>query len=61
MTHTFTDWRKSRRSEPDEKCVEIAAAADGTIGVRDSKDARGPVLEFDRTEWARFVERLTRS
>lgn len=36
-------------------CVEVGFA-DGTIGVRDSKDrGAGPVLAFDQHEWECFL------
>lgn len=50
----FTNWRKSVRSDQG-NCVEVAFAADGTVGVRDSKDRTGPALEFDPGEWDAFV------
>ncbi|GGL54927.1 DUF397 domain-containing protein [Planomonospora parontospora] len=51
----FPMWRKSRRSGGDGNCVEVAFAADGTVGVRDSKDRSGPHLEFTRSEWEAFT------
>ncbi|MFC6882139.1 MULTISPECIES: DUF397 domain-containing protein [Actinomadura] len=36
MARDHTSWRKSRPSEPNGHCVEVARAADG-VGVRDSK------------------------
>ena len=51
----FSNWRKSRRSGGGDNCVEVAFAADGTVGVRDSKDPAGPVLTFTPTEWDAFT------
>ncbi|WP_285700978.1 DUF397 domain-containing protein, partial [Actinomadura sp. NBRC 104412] len=47
MTKHYSGWRKSRRSDPNGHCVEIARASDETIGVRDTKQhGHGPILEF---------------
>ncbi|MEV0217280.1 DUF397 domain-containing protein [Micromonospora sp. NPDC050695] len=54
MTAQFTGWRKSTRSD-DGNCVEVASAADGTIGVRDSKNSAGPVLAFEPAAWSAFT------
>ena len=51
----FTDWRRSSRSGGGDNCVEVAAADDGTVGVRDSKNPNGPVLEFPTNAWAGFT------
>jgi hypothetical protein len=51
----FTNWRKSRRSGGGDNCVEVAFAADGTVGVRHSKDPDGPVLGFTPDEWDAFT------
>lgn len=50
----FTHWRKSTRSDQG-NCVEVAFAADGTVGVRDSKNPTGPVLQFTPAEWDAFT------
>ena len=46
-------WRKSTRSG-NNGCVEVAFVEDH-VGVRDSKDRRGPVLTFTPTEWTAFI------
>jgi hypothetical protein len=50
-------FRKSRRSGSNSQCVEVAFATDGSgaVGVRDSKDPAGAVLEFTAAEWRAFV------
>ncbi len=48
-------WMKSSLSFANGDCVEVAGLADGTIGVRDSKDSAGPVLRFTSGEWQAFL------
>jgi hypothetical protein len=57
MTDTteFSNWRKSRRSGGGDNCVEVAFAADGTVGVRHSKHPDGSMLVFTPGEWAAFT------
>ncbi|MFI6272468.1 DUF397 domain-containing protein [Micromonospora zamorensis] len=54
MTSRYSAWRKSTRSD-DGNCVEVASADDGTVGVRDSKDVIGPMLEFRPATWSAFT------
>jgi hypothetical protein len=51
----FTNWRKSRRSGGGDNCVEVAFAADGTVGIRHSKHPDRAVLAFTPSEWAAFT------
>ena len=48
-------WRKSRRSNGANNCVEVAFLAADRIAVRDSKNPHGPALLFTRGEWEAFV------
>ena len=53
----FTNWRKSTLSSAGDNCVEVAFAADGRTGVRDSKEhGLGSVLVFTRDEWDAFLD-----
>ena len=53
-------WRKSSFSQPNNNdCVEVAHVSD-TVGVRDSKNADGPRLAFDRASWLGFLGDLGR-
>lgn len=36
-------------------CVEVAAARNGNVLIRDSKDPEGPALTFSEEEWVAFV------
>ncbi|MFI5940398.1 DUF397 domain-containing protein [Streptomyces uncialis] len=59
--HTVTDtplWFKSSYSGNGGACVEVAAnlaASRGTVPVRDSKTAGGPVLNLPSTAFTTFV------
>jgi hypothetical protein len=50
-----SNWFKSSLSFSNSNCVEVTSLADGGIGVRDSKDPRGPVLRFTPDEWRAFL------
>ena len=43
-------WRKSRRSNSQGACVEMARLADGGVAVRNSRDPDGPALIYTRAE-----------
>jgi Domain of unknown function (DUF397) len=51
-------WRASSYSASAD-CVEIADLGD-VVGVRDSKDPNGPVIELTRSEWCAFVDAIKR-
>ena len=48
-------WVKSSLSFANGNCVEVADLSAGEIGVRNSRDSRGPVLRFTPDEWRAFV------
>jgi hypothetical protein len=48
-------WVKSSLSFSNGNCVEVAALADGGIGVRNSRDREGAVLAFTPDEWHAFL------
>ena len=48
-------WRKSRASNPNGDCVELAGLDTGEVAVRNSRDPRGPALIFTRAEIAAFL------
>src|SRR6266487_671615 len=53
--HQGSSWIKSSLSFSNGNCVKVASLPDGEIGVRDSKDAAGPVLRFTSGEWDAFL------
>ena len=46
-----------QRSCGNATCVEVAEL-NGRVLVRDSKDPDGPMLSFDRAEWAAFTDAI---
>ena len=65
MSHTYngmpatelTDvtWQKSKHSNPNGACVEVAHLPDGEIAVRNSRFPTGPALVYTRAEIAAFL------
>lgn len=56
MDLTGAEWRKASYSgTTGGQCVEVAGNLPGIVAVRDSKDQKGPVLAFGRTEWRAFL------
>lgn len=53
---TGVQWVKSARSNQSGNCVEVAALADGSVAVRNSRDPEGPALVYTRAEMTAFVE-----
>ncbi|MEV4255825.1 DUF397 domain-containing protein [Spirillospora sp. NPDC049652] len=49
------DWHKSRRSNPNGNCVELAELPTGDIAVRNSRYPEGPILVYTRAEVEAFV------
>ncbi|MFF6994408.1 DUF397 domain-containing protein [Streptomyces sp. NPDC008313] len=49
------NWTKSRRSNAEGNCVEVAALADGSIALRNSRDPDGPALVYTRAEAVAFL------
>lgn len=50
-----TLWVKSSLSFANGNCVEVADLSEGSIGVRNSRDAKGAVLRFTPDEWHAFL------
>lgn len=48
-------WRKSSASTNNGACVEMAALADGSVAVRDSKNPTGDVLMFTQAEMRAWI------
>ena len=50
-----SNWVKSSLSFANGNCVEVADLPGRAIGVRNSRDAEGPVLRFTSDEWHAFL------
>ena len=48
-------WRKSRRSNSQGNCVELAELADGAVAMRNSRHPDGPALIFTQAEIAALI------
>ncbi|MEU1202531.1 DUF397 domain-containing protein [Streptomyces sp. NPDC005813] len=49
------DWVKSRHSNAEGNCVEVASLAGGGIALRNSRDPDGPALVYTPSELAAFL------
>ena len=49
-------WRKSRHSNPNGCCVELAELPAGEIAVRNSRHPRDPALVYTRAEIVAFIQ-----
>ncbi|MFR9794911.1 DUF397 domain-containing protein [Streptomyces sp. MS06] len=48
-------WVKSRYSNAEGNCVEVAALAEGGVALRNSRDPDGPALVYTPAEVAAFL------
>ena len=52
---TDVTWQKSKHSNPNGACVEVAVLPDGEIAIRNSRFPGGPALVYTRAEIAAFL------
>ncbi|WP_328423434.1 DUF397 domain-containing protein [Streptomyces sp. NBC_00443] len=48
-------WIKSRHSNAEGNCVEVASLGDGSIAMRNSRDPEGPALVYTPAEITAFL------
>lgn len=48
-------WRKSSASNPQGNCVELAVLASGRVGMRNSRDVHGAVLDYPADALGAFL------
>ncbi|MDL5205626.1 DUF397 domain-containing protein [Streptomyces sp. ALI-76-A] len=48
-------WMKSRHSNAEGNCVEVATLVDGGIAMRNSRDPDGPALVYTPAEVSSFI------
>ncbi len=53
-------WKKASASYANGDCVEVASLPDGRVGIRDSKNPDGPILEFSVGAWRAFLNAASR-
>lgn len=51
----FPAWRKSSLSNPNGNCVELAALDSGRVGMRNSRDVHGAVLDYPADVFGAFL------
>ena len=54
---TVSGWRVASYTGGQGNCVEVGRSA-AAIAVRDTKDEKGPVLQFEPSVWHAFTEHL---
>ncbi|WP_406451194.1 DUF397 domain-containing protein [Streptomyces sp. NBC_00876] len=57
----LTEWTKSSYSGPHGDCVEVKAAVDHAVLVRDSKNLPSGVLDFTAKTWSTFLLDVSRT